>query len=140
MKMKKSFLSGYIFLIVCVYMISSCKTGKNYQRPNVPLPQSFDQTTVTTDTNSIADIPWRNFFTDTVLQQLIDSGIVRNYDLQFALRNINIAQSQVKQASKRRKQFRQGWLRRLRRGILICSCSISSCRKQKKRWHLRSTL
>ena len=99
MKMKKSFLSGYTFLILIAYAISSCRTGKNYQRPSVPLPQSFDQGTVGIDTNSIADIPWRNFFTDIVLQQLIDSGIVRNYDLQFALRNITIAQSQVKQAS-----------------------------------------
>ncbi len=33
------------------------------------------------------------------MQQLIDSGISRNYDLLYALRNISIAQSQVKQAS-----------------------------------------
>lgn len=98
MKMKKSFL-GYIFFVSIVYMISSCRTGKNYQRPTVLLPESFDQTTASTDTNSIADIPWRNFFTDPTLQLLIDSGIARNYDLQFALRNITIAQSQVKQAS-----------------------------------------
>jgi outer membrane protein, multidrug efflux system len=98
MKMKKSFL-GYIFFVSIVFMISSCRTGKNYQRPTVLLPESFDQTTASTDTNSIADIPWRNFFSDPTLQLLIDSGITRNYDLQFALRNITIAQSQVKQAS-----------------------------------------
>jgi multidrug efflux system outer membrane protein len=73
--------------------------GKNYQRPTVPLPESFNQTTTSSDTNSIADITWRNFFTDPVLQELIDSGISRNYDLSYALRNISIAQSQVKQAS-----------------------------------------
>ena len=73
--------------------------GKNYQRPTVPLPESFNQATPSIDTNSIADISWKNFFTDPVLQQLIDSGITRNYDLLYALRNINIAQSQVKQAS-----------------------------------------
>ncbi len=77
----------------------SCKVGKNYQRPTVLLPESFNQNTLATDSNSMADIPWRNFFTDPVLQQLIDSGISRNYDLSYALRNINIAQSQVKQAS-----------------------------------------
>ena len=33
------------------------------------------------------------------MQQLIDSGISRNYDLLYALRNISIAQSQVKQAN-----------------------------------------
>ncbi len=77
----------------------SCRMGKNYQRPTVLLPESFNQNAQVTDTNSIADIPWRNFFTDPVLQELIDSGISRNYDLSYALRNINIAQSQVRQAS-----------------------------------------
>jgi outer membrane protein, multidrug efflux system len=98
MKMKKFFL-GYIFFVMILCMIFSCKTGKNYQRPSVPLPTSFDQAGISSDTNSIADISWKNFFTDPVLQQLIDSGVARNYDLQFALRNITIAQSQVKQAS-----------------------------------------
>lgn len=99
MKMKKYFPYGYILIVILLTASVSCRMGKNYQRPTVPLPESFNQATVSSDTNSIADISWRNFFTDPVLQQLIDSGITRNYDLLYALRNINIAQSQVKQAS-----------------------------------------
>ncbi len=52
-----------------------------------------------TDTNSVADISWRNYFSDAALRRLIDSGISRNYDLQYAMKNIFIAQSQVKQAN-----------------------------------------
>ncbi len=99
MKMKKFFPYGYALIIILLTASVSCRMGKNYQRPIVPLPESFNQATSSSDTNSIADISWRNFFTDPVLQQLIDSGISRNYDLLYALRNINIAQSQVKQAS-----------------------------------------
>ena len=99
MKMKKFFPYRYIFILMLLVAGISCRVGKNYQRPTVLLPESFNQNTQVTDSNSIADIPWRNFFTDPVLQQLIDSGISRNYDLSYALRNINIAQSQVKQAS-----------------------------------------
>jgi len=99
MKMKKLFPYGHIFIIILLTVFASCRMGKNYQRPTVPLPESFNQTTTSSDTNSIADITWRNFFTDPVLQELIDSGISRNYDLSYALRNISIAQSQVKQAS-----------------------------------------
>ena len=47
--------------------IGSCRTGKNYQRPTVLLPEKFNQTFVA-DTNSIADLPWKNYFTDPVLQ------------------------------------------------------------------------
>jgi NodT family efflux transporter outer membrane factor (OMF) lipoprotein len=99
--MKKIFQFCY-FITSCILLIlSSCRTGKNYQRPTVLLPENFNQTGAASpmDTNSIADISWRNYFSDPALRQLIDSGIVRNYDLQFAIRNISIAQSQVKQAN-----------------------------------------
>jgi multidrug efflux system outer membrane protein len=97
--MKKLFHFWYILSITLLIAISSCRTGKNYERPSVLLPEHFDQAPPVADSASIGDISWRNYFSDPVLKQLIDSGISRNYDLQFALRNIGIAQSQVKQAS-----------------------------------------
>jgi outer membrane protein, multidrug efflux system len=99
--MKKKFQFIRLTIILLTLFFSSCRTGKNYQRPSVLLPSSFNQAgaTNTTDSNSIADIPWREYFSDPVLRQLIDSGVARNYDLQFAVRNISIAQSQVKQAN-----------------------------------------
>jgi len=36
-------------------------------------------------------VPWKSFFGDPVLQQLIDSAIARNYDMQVALKNIQSA-------------------------------------------------
>jgi multidrug efflux system outer membrane protein len=96
--MKKRFQYLNIIVAILLITIASCRTGKNYQRPVLLLPQQFDQNAPASDTNSIADINWRNFFSDPVLRQLIDSGISRNYDLQFAIRNISIAQSQVKQS------------------------------------------
>ena len=99
--MKKLFQHSHIITFIFLFTAVSCRMGKNYQRPSVPLPESFDQAAAAsaTDTSSIADISWRNYFSDPVLKQLIDSGIARNYDLQYALRNISIAQSQVKQSS-----------------------------------------
>jgi multidrug efflux system outer membrane protein len=97
--MKKFFQYWYILFMVFLLAVVSCRTGKNYQRPSVLLPERFEPSAPAPDTASIGDISWRNYFSDPVLRQLIDSGISRNYDLQFALRNISIAQSQVKQAS-----------------------------------------
>jgi NodT family efflux transporter outer membrane factor (OMF) lipoprotein len=95
--MKKFFRYG---LIIFLLGVISCRTGKNYQRPTVLMPQSFNQAAnAASDTNSIGDISWRNYFSDPVLLTLIDSGIARNYDMQYALRNISIAQQQVKQAN-----------------------------------------
>ncbi|HEY6900100.1 MAG TPA: TolC family protein, partial [Puia sp.] len=46
----------------------------------------------TEDTSSVAKLPWKSFFGDATLQQLIDSAIARNYDMQIALKNIESAQ------------------------------------------------
>src|SRR5450432_480393 len=97
--MKKIFQFAHIIFLLLLLLFVSCRTGKNYQRPAVLLPGQFNQSQTTSDTSSIADIPWTKYFSDSVLIRLIDSGISRNFDLQFALRNINIAQAQVRQAN-----------------------------------------
>ena len=99
--MKKLFQHSHIISLFFLFAVISCRTGKNYQQPTVLLPETFSQTgsAAASDTNSMADISWRDYFSDPVLKQLIDSGITRNYDLLFALRNITIAQSQVKQSN-----------------------------------------
>ncbi|RYY20146.1 MAG: TolC family protein, partial [Sphingobacteriaceae bacterium] len=42
-------------------------------------------------------ISWKNFFTDSKLQKLIDSAIIKNYDMQIALKNIDEVQLLFKQ-------------------------------------------
>jgi outer membrane protein, multidrug efflux system len=97
--MKKFFRYEYIIVFFLLVAAVSCRTGKDYQRPAVLLPETFKPSAATPDSNSMGDISWRNYFSDPALNQLIDSGLVRNFDLQFALRNISIAQSQVKQTN-----------------------------------------
>src|ERR1700759_5667859 len=94
--MKKVFRYGFVIFFV---LVTACRTGKNYQRPTVLLPERFGSDSTIHDTTSIADISWRDYFSDPILRHLIDTGLVLNFDLQFALRNINIAPSQVKQSN-----------------------------------------
>ncbi|MXV51288.1 efflux transporter outer membrane subunit [Pedobacter sp. HMF7647] len=86
-------LTGFIASSI----ISSCKVGQNYQRPSVQLPEKFE-TTAFADTSSIADLEWNKFFTDTTLRNLIERGIKYNYDLQIAMKNIDVAQQRLKEA------------------------------------------
>ena len=51
---------------------------------------------VTTDTCAHRLI-YSGFFTDVVLQKLIDSAIVKNYDMQIAVKNIEASQLLFKQ-------------------------------------------
>src|SRR5688572_13176430 len=86
-----------LFILALVIFISACTVGKQYQQPELELPKQFQQVSYA-DTSSIADIEWKNFFTDTDLQGLIQKGLQYNHDLLIALKRIDIAQQQVKRA------------------------------------------
>jgi multidrug efflux system outer membrane protein len=83
-------------LLMAVLVLSACTVSKDVKTPQAALPAAFRNSTAT-DTTSIADIPWKNFFTDAELQKLIDSAIVKNYDMQLAIKNIESSQLLVKQ-------------------------------------------
>ena len=89
------FFKIFITLLIPVVLVS-CKVSKDIQNPEIPLSESY-RNMPNADTANIADIPWRSFFTDKVLQQLIDSAVRNNYDMQIALKNIEAARLIVKQ-------------------------------------------
>jgi len=86
-----------LILPLLLIFLSACRMGKEYQRPELELPKQFS-TVSFADTSSIADIEWKNFFTDTTLQRLIEKGLQYNHDLLIAVKRIDIAQRQVKQS------------------------------------------
>jgi multidrug efflux system outer membrane protein len=71
--------------------LAACKVSKDLETPAAQLPGQF-RSAESTDTTSIASLPWKSFFADPVLQGLIDTAIIRNYDMQVALQNIRSAQ------------------------------------------------
>jgi len=90
----KTYISG---LALALVVLSACTVSKNVETPKPALPESFGSVAATTDTSSVADIPWKNFFTDVTLQKLIDSAIVKNYDMQIAVKNLEASDLLVKQ-------------------------------------------
>ena len=77
--------------------LGACKVSKDIATPQPELPGQF-RTVAQADTTSVADLPYKSFFADTTLQRLIDSAIVKNYDMQVALKNIESAQLTLRQA------------------------------------------
>ncbi|SMC50221.1 efflux transporter outer membrane subunit [Chryseobacterium sp. YR221] len=75
----------------------SCVSKLAYTEPDLPLPEKF-QYTATADTASIANLEWKEFFSDPILQGLIEKGIKNNYDLQIALKQVAASQEKLKQA------------------------------------------
>lgn len=77
----------------------SCKMGENYTRPNLNLPEDFQNNkNKYSDSIPLASISWRNFFDDSVLIGLIDTALINNIDLQQAVKNIEVASQVFKQS------------------------------------------
>ncbi len=82
--------------ILTLLVLASCKLSKDISLLTATAPATF-RNAENVDTASIATIQWKTFFTDAVLQNLIDSAIINNYDMQVAVKNIEAAQLIVKQ-------------------------------------------
>jgi HAE1 family hydrophobic/amphiphilic exporter-1 len=87
-----------IALVVLMMGLGSCKVSKDVAVPAAQVPTEFRSAMAAADTTSVADLPWKSFFTDPDLQRLIDSAIARNYDMEVALENIKSAQLTLGQA------------------------------------------
>lgn len=90
--MNKKIFGYSIFGFVAMLLLSSCKVTQPYQLPDVNTSNLF-RDVAATDTNSIANLPYTEIFTDTILQRLIAGGIARNLDLQMAYTRIQQAQA-----------------------------------------------
>ena len=89
--MISSIIRSKSFALALLLGLGACKVSKDVATPAADVPGQF-RNTATADTTSVASLPWKSFITDPALQQLIDSAIARNYDMQVALKNIQSAQ------------------------------------------------
>lgn len=99
MQFMKQFNIALILLVALAW--AGCKVSKNVPLPQVA-PEAF-RSTAPEDSATIGAIPLRSFINDPALLQLIDTALIRNYDMQIALQNIDAAEVLFKQA-------RQGYL------------------------------
>ena len=83
-------------VVLFFILIQSCRVGKPYQQPEVPLMPKYGS--ITPSDSSVAAISWQQFFKDPVLTGLIDAALRNSYDLQLAVKRIEEAQAYVKQA------------------------------------------
>lgn len=75
----------YILLLPTSVLLTSCKVGKSYVRPTMPLPDSLAQQQ---DSTSIANEQWQMVYTDSTLRQLIGEALEYNKDMLIAAARI----------------------------------------------------
>lgn len=96
--MKKQLNIKIIFLLLTVFVVSSCATREKYERPKDINENLFRTDALPKDSASVASISWRSIFTDPVLQKHIDKGLQNNLDIRIALQNIVSAEAYLQQS------------------------------------------
>lgn len=87
-----------VYLLFALFLfVTGCKVSKDIEiQPEVPT--AYRNAETTSDTTTIADIEWKNFFPDAALQELIGKAIAGNYDLQTAVKNIEASRLLLRQS------------------------------------------
>jgi len=88
----------WMLAAVVVSVLSSCMVGPDYQRPALPSPAVFRDTTapaVPPDPASLGDLQWFEVFKDEQLQALIQTALIANYDLRDAVARVNEARANL---------------------------------------------
>jgi outer membrane protein, multidrug efflux system len=88
----------FLYILVPVLFLTSCKMLQPYKRPDIVSVDKLFRDLSIDDTVNIADIPWKNIFTDTHLQKLINEAIINNSDLQIALARMSKAEANLMQS------------------------------------------
>ena len=105
MRNKNSLLSFSVavFILLASSLFNSCGVYRKYKSQTDAPEDLFGSGdsiahVALSDTASIAEISWREFFTDPLLQNLIDSALARNTDMQSAKLVVQQAQASLKAA------------------------------------------
>ena len=77
-------------------LLTGCSLMPAYQRPMAPVPQAFAGDTAAAAAVPVAEIGWRDVFTDPALQRVIEAALANNRDLRVAALNIEKARAQYR--------------------------------------------
>lgn len=91
-------MNKYITIIAIALLAASCGIYKPYSRPEVAVDNLYGEEYNTSDTTSIADVEWREFFIDDKLQRLIEQGLENNTDVESAYWRVKEAEATLKSA------------------------------------------
>jgi len=87
---------GILIIVLATAALTSCQCYKHLGvSPHADTDSIFRDVVSNSDTTTIADIPWREYFTDPKLQALITEGLKQNIDMQIALTRIKQAEANL---------------------------------------------
>lgn len=78
-------------------VLQSCIVAKDYEGPEVEQEDYFRTDQISEDSLTMANVSWKDIFTDEFLQAHIEQGLSNNIDIRMALQQIAAANAYVKQ-------------------------------------------
>lgn len=88
-----------ILIFFVSFLVVSCHTRQNYQRANDVVDEKLFRTdALPKDSLSMANLSWKEIFTDAILQNHIAKALENNLDIRIALQNIASAEAYLKQS------------------------------------------
>lgn len=92
-------IKNIITLFVAAVILSSCVARQPYERPASAVNENLFRTDlIPRDSLNMANISWREVFTDPVLQNHIAEALQQNLDVRIAGQNILAAEAYLKQS------------------------------------------
>jgi outer membrane protein, multidrug efflux system len=73
---------------LAVLFVTSCQMAPQQQSIDLPIPDAYPVQTGNIAENKAVDLPWRQFFADSKLQQVIELSLNNNKNLQIAALNV----------------------------------------------------
>lgn len=99
MKNILNIIKGLSFSVVVLAVLSSCMVRKEYNRPNNVVDEKLYRTDMLpSDSTNIANVSWKEIFTDPILQKHISKALENNLDIRIALQSIASAEAYLKQS------------------------------------------
>ncbi|HLW20892.1 MAG TPA: efflux transporter outer membrane subunit [Cyclobacteriaceae bacterium] len=89
--MKKNSIYKFSYLPVLLLSLQSCFVAKDYARPDVVQETDYRTNLVAKDSSTMAELSWREIFTDPILQDYIANGLENNVDARIALQQVEAA-------------------------------------------------
>ncbi len=91
-------LNKFGVLLFAAITLQSCFVAKDYERPEFEeTPDLYRTENLSTDSLSMADVSWKDLFTDPYLNQYIEEGLQNNMDIRMAIQQMATAEAYAKQ-------------------------------------------
>lgn len=90
-------IKGFLIALTAL-SLQSCFVAKEYSRPDSVVDEHLFRTeNLSQDSLSMAQISWKEIFTDSKLQNYIEEALVNNMDIRIAIKQMDVANAYFKQ-------------------------------------------